>query len=37
MILKIDDWEFDIDLERTMAYSAAEAADHCTCAYCRNF
>ena len=34
MILKIDDWEFDIDLERTMAYSAAE---HCDCAYCRNF
>ena len=37
MILKIDDWEFDIDLERTMAYSAAEAAEHCDCAYCRNF
>lgn len=37
MILKIDDWEFDIDLERTMAYSASEAAEHCDCAYCRNF
>ena len=37
MILKIDDWEFDIDLERTMAYSAAEAAEHCDCAFCRNF
>ena len=37
MILKIDDWEFDIDLERTMAYSAEEAAGHCDCAYCRNF
>ncbi len=37
MILKIADWEFDIDMERTMAYSAAEAADHCDCAYCRNF
>lgn len=37
MILKIADWEFDIDLERTMAYSAAEAAEHCDCAYCRNF
>lgn len=37
MILKIEDWEFDIDMERTMAYSAAEAAEHCTCAYCRNF
>lgn len=37
MILKIADWVFDIDMERTMAYSAAEAAEHCDCAYCRNF
>ena len=37
MILQIDDWKFDIDLERTMAYSAGEAAEHCDCAYCRNF
>lgn len=37
MRLKIADWEFDIDMERTMAYSAAEAAEHCDCAYCRNF
>ena len=37
MILRIDDWEFDIDMARTMEYSANEAADHCTCAYCRNF
>lgn len=37
MILKIADWEFDIDMERTMAYSAAETAEHCDCAYCRNF
>ena len=37
MILKIADWEFDIDMERTMAYSAAEVAEHCDCAYCRNF
>ncbi len=37
MLLKIADWEFDIDLEATMAYSAAEAATHCDCAYCRNF
>lgn len=37
MLLQIDDWKFDIDMEATMAYSAKEAADHCTCAYCRNF
>ena len=37
MILQIDDWKFDIDMERTMEYSAKEAAEHCDCAYCRNF
>lgn len=37
MILQIDDWKFDIDMERTMEYSAAEAREHCDCAYCRNF
>ena len=37
MILRIDDWQFDVDLTQTMEYSAAEAAEHCTCAYCRNF
>ena len=37
MILQIGDWKFEIDMERTMAYSAAEAAEHCDCAYCRNF
>ena len=37
MIVQIDDWKFQIDMERTMEYSAAEAADHCDCAYCRNF
>lgn len=37
MILEIDGWKFDIDLTATMEYSASEAADHCDCAYCRNF
>jgi hypothetical protein len=37
VIIEIDDWKFDIDMNATMAYSAAEAADHCTCPYCRNF
>ena len=37
MILEIENWKFDIDMERTMAYSANEAAEHCDCAYCRNF
>ena len=37
MILQLEDWKFDIDIARTMKYSAAEAAEHCDCAYCRNF
>ena len=37
MILSIDDWIFDVDMATTMAYSAKEAAEHCDCAYCRNF
>ncbi len=37
MILKIDDWVFDVDVTATMAYSALEAAEHCDCGFCRNF
>lgn len=37
MIIEIDDWKFDVDIAATMEYSAAEAAGHCDCAYCRNF
>lgn len=37
MILKINDWEFDIDLERTREHSSFASQDHCTCAYCENY
>ncbi len=37
MLITIDRWQFEIDLAATMEYSASEAKDHCTCAYCRNF
>jgi hypothetical protein len=37
MIIEIDDWKFNVDIDATMAYSAEEAAAHCTCGYCRNF
>ena len=37
MILQLQDWVFEIDIAETMKYSAAEAAEHCTCGYCRNF
>ena len=37
MIIQIDRWVFDVDMDATMAYSAEEAEEHCTCGYCRNF
>ena len=37
MIIDILDWKFEVALDRTMARSALEAAEHCDCAYCRNF
>lgn len=37
MILKINDWEFDIDLEGTREHSSFASQDHCTCAYCENY
>lgn len=37
MILKINDWEFDVDLVRTREHSSFASQDHCTCAYCENY
>ena len=37
MIVKADEWIFDVDMTATMEYSAREAAEHCTCPNCRNF
>lgn len=37
MILSVDDWVFDIDLDRTMEHSANVFHDRCVCGYCRNF
>ena len=37
MILKINDWEFDIDLEATREHSSFASEDHCTCGYCENY
>lgn len=37
MILSIDDWVFDIDLDQTMEHSSNASHDHCECGYCRNY
>lgn len=37
MVLKIADWEFEVDFEITQSHSRQELEDHCRCGYCRNF
>ncbi len=37
MILNISDWSFSVDVEATMAHTTQNAADHCTCGYCKNY
>lgn len=37
MVLKIEDWEFEVDFQTTENHSRQELEDHCTCGYCRNF
>ena len=37
MLLKIEDWIFEIDREKTEEHSSLEAAENCRCAMCRNF
>lgn len=37
MLVEIEDWQFEVDLETTREKTAAYALDHCECAYCRNY
>lgn len=37
MVLKINDWVFDIDWDRTTEHSSFASQDHCTCSYCMNY
>ena len=37
MELRIDDWVFRIDLERTKEHSSFVSSEHCTCSYCENY
>jgi len=37
MVISIRDWQFDVDISANMEISAAQAAEHCMCGYCRNF
>ena len=37
MLISLADWQLDVDVELSMEISASQAADHCTCGYCRNY
>lgn len=37
MVLKINDWEFDIDERKTQEHSSFIFQEHCTCGYCENY
>ena len=37
MVLQIDDWVFQIDLEKTKEHSSFVSSEHCTCGYCENY
>ena len=37
MIIQIDDWKFRVLTVSNRRYYVREVAEHCTCAWCRNF
>jgi hypothetical protein len=37
MIITLADWQFQVDVDATLAYTAKCSEDHCTCPYCQNF
>ncbi|MBQ8834591.1 MAG: hypothetical protein IJ001_06675 [Oscillospiraceae bacterium] len=37
MILKLADWQFQVDKEATLERTTKNASDHCECGYCRNY
>lgn len=37
VVLSVNDWIFDVDIDATAAYCANVTADPCGCGYCRNF
>ena len=37
MVLKVNDWVFDIDIEKTKEHSSFALQSHCICGYCVNY
>ena len=37
MVLKIDDWVFQVDPEKTKEHSSFVSSQHCMCGFCENY
>lgn len=37
MILKLDDWRFQVNVEATAERTRKDSYEHCQCGYCKNF
>lgn len=37
MLIRVHDWQFDVDIAMNMEISSGQAAEHCMCGYCRNY
>ena len=37
MIFELADWRFEVNVEETRRLTTKNAADHCECAYCKNY
>lgn len=37
LIFTVGDWIFNVDVEATQKYTQRNLAEHCECAYCRNY
>lgn len=37
MVITLNDWVFDVNVDATMEYSNSITKDYCQCGYCRNF
>ena len=37
MILTLLDWRFQVDVDATLIHTTKNSANHCNCAYCRNY
>ena len=37
MVIRLADWQFQVDVQETERYTTQCSLDHCTCPYCQNY